>query len=149
MKGEHFMERTTSKREQTEERNKANVRQVYKEIFNQGKTELVREFFSEKYIQHKPILDNGIQAVVDFIQEKMERTPKPSINIKHILAEGDFVVVHSHITINPSDERSGQAVVDLFKLENGLIVEHWDVIQDIPATTVNGNSMFSDLYKAG
>lgn len=131
-----------------EELNKVAVQRVYKEIFNQGKTELVREFFSEQYIQHKPILPNGPQAVIAFIQEKMALHPRPSINIKHIMAEGDLVVVHSHVTTNPSDEFSGLAVFDLFRLENGLIVEHWDIIQDIPEATANGNSMFSDLYKA-
>lgn len=143
------MEPTLDRRTQNEERNKANVRRIYKEIFNQGKTELVREFFSEKYIQHKPMLPNGPQAVVDFIQEKMSLNPKPSINIKHIMAEGDLVVVHSHVTTDPSDECSGLAVFDLFRLENGVVVEHWDIIQDIPETTANGNSMFSDLYNAG
>jgi predicted SnoaL-like aldol condensation-catalyzing enzyme len=136
-------------RTQNKELNKAKVQRVYKEIFNEGRTELVGEFFSEQYIQHKPVLPNGRQAVVDFIQEKIGLNPRTSINIKHIMAEGDLVTVHSHVTTTPADEFSGLAVFDLFRLENGMIVEHWDIIQDIPETTANGNSMFSDLYTAG
>lgn len=141
------MEQVTITPVRVEELNKAVVQRVYSEIFNQGKTELVSEFFSEKYIQHKPELPNGQQAVVEFIQGKMALEPKPSINMKHIMAEGNLVTVHSHVTTDPDDELHGLAVFDLFRLENGLIVEHWDIIQNIPETTANGNSMFSDLYQ--
>ena len=65
------------------------------------------KFLSEKYIQHKPVLPNGRQAVVDFIQEKMGLNPRPSINIKHIMAEGDLVTVHSHVTTTPADGLAG------------------------------------------
>ncbi len=67
--------------------------------------------------------------------------------MRYILADGDLVAVHWHSSTTPENESTGQAGFDLFRLDNGTIVEHWDVIQPVPATTVSGNSMFSDLYK--
>jgi Uncharacterized protein conserved in bacteria len=59
---------------------------------------------------------------------------------KRVIAEGDLVAVHSH-TVNAPGER-GQAVVDLFRVRNARIVEHWDVVQDVPETSANDNTMF-------
>ena len=71
----------------------------------------------------------------------------PVLTVKHILADGDLVVIHWHSSSTPNNESTGQAGFDIFRLDNGTIVEHWDVIQDVPVTTASGNSMFSDLYK--
>jgi predicted SnoaL-like aldol condensation-catalyzing enzyme len=60
--------------------------------------------------------------------------------IHDAIAEGDLVAVHSHY-VNAPGER-GQAIVDLFRVRGGKIVEHWDVIQDVPATSANDNGMF-------
>ena len=62
------------------------------------------------------------------------------IDIKRLVAEGDLVVTHSHLVREPGDR--GQAVVDIFRLENGKIVEHWDVLQDVPEQAANTNTMF-------
>ncbi|SKW40691.1 Uncharacterised protein [Mycobacteroides abscessus subsp. massiliense] len=54
--------------------------------------------------------------------------------------DGDLVYLHVHSTNDPQDR--GQAVVDIFRVDGGKIVEHWDVIQDVPAESANGNTMF-------
>jgi predicted SnoaL-like aldol condensation-catalyzing enzyme len=60
--------------------------------------------------------------------------------VKKVIAEGDYVVLHLHGQngLNPN----GESVVDFFRIENGKVVEHWDVIQAIPDRAENANTMF-------
>ncbi|MBN9225426.1 MULTISPECIES: nuclear transport factor 2 family protein [unclassified Microbacterium] len=60
--------------------------------------------------------------------------------LRRALADGDIVVTHSHFRRTPEDR--GLAVADFWRLEDGKIVEHWDVIQEVPAEAKNTNSMF-------
>ena len=69
------------------------------------------------------------------------------VTVKHILADGNFVAVHWHASVTPNNEFSGQSGIDLFRLDQGRIVEHWDVIQDVPVSSASGNSMFGDLHQ--
>ncbi len=135
-----------SSEETREEMNKAIVLRVYAEAFGQGNTSVVSELFSKNYIQHNPMVPNGPEGLIGYIKMLKSMTPPPVLTIKHALADGDFVVVHWHSSTTPDNESTGQAGFDLFRLDNGTIVEHWDVIQDVPAKTASGNSMFSDLY---
>jgi len=130
-----------------EEQNKAVVQRVYNEIFGQGNTALVNELFSEIYIQHNPTVPNGRQGLIDFVNFLKSLNPTPVVTVKHILADGDLVAAHWHASITPANEFSGQSGFDLFRFDQGKIVEHWDVIQDVPAQSASGNSMFSDLFQ--
>ena len=69
-----------------------------------------------------------------------EKFPNSRSEIKRVIAEGDLVVLHVHSVREPGQR--GRAIVDMFRLENGKIVEHWDVIQDIPEKPANDNTMF-------
>ena len=69
-----------------------------------------------------------------------EKFPNRSSEIKRVMAEGDLVVLHVHS--KPSPEDRGSAIIDIFRVENGKIVEHWDVIQPIPEKAANTNTMF-------
>ena len=75
--------------------------------------------------------------MVAFLKEKF---PNSKSEIKRAIAEGDYVVLHVHSVREPGQR--GRAIVDIFRLENGKIVEHWDVIQDVPETAANTNTMF-------
>ena len=66
--------------------------------------------------------------------------PLAPFRFQTIHRRGDLVVVHSHLTRKPGDR--GMAVMDVFRLENGKIVEHWDVMQEVPETAVKSNTMF-------
>lgn len=129
------------------DQNRAIVLQVYDEAFGQGKTEVVNELFKESYIQHNPMVPNGPLGLIGYIEMMKSLSPVPVLTVKHILADGDLVVIHWHSSTTPNNESTGQAGFDIFRLDNSTIVEHWDVIQDVPAATASGNSMFSDLYK--
>jgi len=66
--------------------------------------------------------------------------PQLTVSPKRVIAEGDLVAVHSRYVNVPGDR--GQAIVDLFRVRNGKIVEHWDVSQNVPETSANDNTMF-------
>jgi predicted SnoaL-like aldol condensation-catalyzing enzyme len=74
---------------------------------------------------------------VGFLREKF---PQSRSEIKRVWAEGDYVILHVHAVRIPGTR--GSAIVDVFKLENGKVVEHWDVIQEIPEKAANTNGMF-------
>ena len=135
------------RRETKEQRNKEVVSQAYKEFFNQGRTNLVGTFFARDFIQHDPTVAAGQQGLVKQVKQNQALHPRPVTTIKHIIADGSLVMVHGQISTTPNNEASGQAFMDVYRLEGGLIVEHWTSVEAVPASSANGNSMFSDLYK--
>lgn len=66
--------------------------------------------------------------------------PQLSVEIKRMIAEGDLVVTHGVIKTSPEDH--GTAAADIFRLEDGKIIEHWDVLQPVPEEAANDNTMF-------
>lgn len=116
----------------------------FKMAFTDGKAvEAARRYISEqKYIQHRPDSVDGRDAFVNGIGNYLERSTF-RCEIKRVVAEGDLVFIHNHCKNNwkdPSDR--GTAVADLFRIENGKIVEHWDIEQHVPETAKNKNTMF-------
>ena len=85
----------------------------------------------------KGVEEQGFKRLIAFLKEKF---PNSRSEIKRVIAEGDIVVLHVHSVREPGQR--GRAIVDMFRLENGKIVEHWDVKQDIPDRTANKNGMF-------
>lgn len=102
----------------------------------------VREAFelhvADNYIQHNPGLANGREDAIRMI-EGIVSAQGFSASLKRTVAEGDMVVAHMHITFDGTIP--DLAVVDIVRLENGKIAEHWDVIQEVPAQTASGNPM--------
>ena len=121
-----------------EKENKEIIRRVYQEIFNGHNLALTKEFIKEDYIQHNPRVEPGRAGFEKFFKEMFARSPGFRLDVKHMIAEGDYVVVHIH-ALGTNLER-GAAVVDIYRLENGKLAEHWDVIQPIPEDAIN--SMF-------
>jgi len=102
----------------------------------------VREAFerhvADEYIQHNPAAGNGREDAIALI-EGLSAAPGFDPAVKRMIAEGDLVAVHMHVQFAA---QPGLAVMDMFRLQGGKIVEHWDVIQDVPAQSASGNSMF-------
>jgi predicted SnoaL-like aldol condensation-catalyzing enzyme len=92
------------------------------------------------YKQHNPTAQDGAEGLKGFIDFLKARFPNQKGEIKQVIAEGDKVVLHVHST--RGDGTPGRAIVDIFRLQNGKVVEHWDVIQDIPEKASNSNGMF-------
>jgi predicted SnoaL-like aldol condensation-catalyzing enzyme len=97
-------------------------------------------YVSNDLVQHDPYLPSGAAAMTDFFVPYFEQHPQASADIKRVIAEGDIVVVHSLWKESPED--AGQAMIDIFRVDKGKIVEHWDVSQDIPENPANSNGMF-------
>jgi predicted SnoaL-like aldol condensation-catalyzing enzyme len=92
------------------------------------------------YIQHKPTLPDGREAAINFLEKLLERHPDRIFTIHRVIASDDLVAVHYHSQATPED--LGFAVVDIFRVENCRMVEHWDVVQPVPAQSANDNTMF-------
>jgi predicted SnoaL-like aldol condensation-catalyzing enzyme len=119
--------------------NKKTVLAFY-EAFERHDFPAAAKLLGKRYVQHKPDVADGVQGFKAFVDVLAEKFPNLKISIKRLLAEGDFVTSHIHGVRVPGQR--GTAIMDLFRLEDGLIVEHWDVIQPIPDEALNQNGMF-------
>jgi predicted SnoaL-like aldol condensation-catalyzing enzyme len=109
-------------------------------IFNQKKPEeAFAKYGGPYYRQHNPGVADGKDALIAALK-KMPPGVNYHYEFKRVLSDGDMVVIHSFCTSGPNDR--GMAVVDMFRLEHGKVVEHWDVVQPIPAQSANTNTMF-------
>ncbi|GAB3958644.1 ester cyclase [Actinoallomurus acanthiterrae] len=113
------------------------IRDYIELVWNQGRTEEAERFLAEDLIQHNPNLPNGRKPLVDFIDGLREQLPELHFDIRRTAAEGDLVFVHSLFTTQPGHR--GVAVLDVFRVADGLIAEHWDLREDVPETTASGN----------
>lgn len=122
------------------EANKKNVIAFYNEIINRKDFNAASKFIGKEYVQHNPKAADGTDGLKNYIQYLRDTYPQAKSDIKHIFAEGDYVVLHVHTTLQPNTR--GLSIVDIFKLNHGKIVEHWDTIQEVPAQSANPNGMF-------
>ena len=120
--------------------NKKVVLEFYDKALNQKDFDAASKYFGPRYIQHNPGAPDGIEGFKAFIAMRKEKFPNARSEIKRAFAEGDYVILHVHGVREPGER--GVAIVDIFRLENGKIVEHWDVVQPIPEKTANSNGMF-------
>lgn len=124
----------------TQEANKKTVVEFYEKGLNQKDFEAAAKYFGPRYVQHNPTAADGIEGFRKFIAFLREKFPDSRSEIKKVFADGDYVILHVH-AVREKGTR-GNAIVDIFKLENGKIVEHWDVNQPIPEKAANDNGMF-------
>ncbi len=122
------------------EENKKTVAAFYDAVLNQKDFDAAAKYLGNRYTQHNPVAADGPQGLKGFIAFLKEKFPNNHSEIKRIFADGDYVIVHVHAVREPGTR--GNAIVDIFKLENGKVVEHWDVIQPVPEKAANNNGMF-------
>ncbi len=122
------------------QRNRETVQRFCEIICNEHKTAAAVDFIQDDYSQHSPFLADGRQPFIDYFSDLFAEYPRARLHVKRIIAEGDYVVVHSHFVRDPADR--GTAIADIFRLDNSRLAEHWDVIQEVPARAQNKNSMF-------
>ena len=122
------------------EANKKTVLEFYEAGLNKKDFEAASKYFGPKYNQHNPGAPDGTEAFEAFVNFLKEKFPNSHSEIKKVFADGDFVILHVHAVREPGTR--GRAIVDIFRLEDGKIVEHWDVAQDIPEKMPHNNGMF-------
>ena len=109
--------------------------------FNLGEPEkAVSEHIGDKFVQHNPQVADGAEAFIAFVHSMRSQFPEMHLEIKRVITQGEMVVTHSHLTLTPGEQ--GLALADFFRFQEGKVVEHWDVIQNIPDTSANSNGMF-------
>jgi predicted SnoaL-like aldol condensation-catalyzing enzyme len=122
------------------EENKKTVRALYEAVLNKKDFNEASKYLGSKYIQHNPNAADGPDGLKGFIGFLKDKFPNNRSEIKRIFADGDYVIVHVHAVREPGTR--GNAIIDIFRLENGKVVEHWDVVQPIPEKAANDNGMF-------
>lgn len=123
-----------------EEANRKVVLDFYEKDLNQKDADAAIALMGDRYVQHNPNAADGPEGFRKFIGFLKEKFPNSKSEIKRALVDGDFVILHVHAVREPGTR--GNAIIDIFKLENGKIIEHWDVVQPIPENPANNNGMF-------
>jgi predicted SnoaL-like aldol condensation-catalyzing enzyme len=124
------------------EANKKTVAAFYDAVLNKKDYDLAVTFIGAAgYKQHNPTAKDGVEGMRGFINFLKDKFPNNKSEIKRIIAEGNYVVVHVHAVREPGTR--GNAIMDIFRLDDaGKVVEHWDAVQPIPETAQNDNTMF-------
>ncbi|MEQ7874304.1 nuclear transport factor 2 family protein [Sphingomonas sp. ASV193] len=122
------------------EANKRTVLAFYDAALKRFNIDEAVTYFTSDFIQHNPRAADGIEGFRAMLQEFVDEFPGARVDVKRAFADGDFVVLHVHVKLRPED--LGLAIVDIFRLENGKIAEHWDVRQPVPEAAANANGMF-------
>jgi predicted SnoaL-like aldol condensation-catalyzing enzyme len=123
-----------------EEANRTTVLAFYEKGLNQKDVDAALAYVGDRYVQHNPNAADGPDGFRKFIGFLREKFPNSHSEIKRSFVDGDYVILHVHALREPGTR--GNAIVDIFKLENGKIVEHWDVVQPVPENPANNNTMF-------
>ncbi|WP_055585438.1 nuclear transport factor 2 family protein [Streptacidiphilus griseoplanus] len=122
------------------EQHKQTVLAFYEAALNRKDFAAASELIGDRYVQHNPLIADGVEGFRDFLDSLRENFPDLRADVRRLFAEGDHVIAHVHGVRIPGQR--GTAIVDIFRFEGGRIVEHWDVMQPVPDDARNTNGMF-------
>jgi predicted SnoaL-like aldol condensation-catalyzing enzyme len=117
----------------TEEANRRVVVTMYNLLMNDHKVDEALEYIAPSYKQHNVLAPDGKEFIRGAFKARFAENPKFRSDIKRTVADGDLVVVHTHERFHPDDPNDlGNIIMDIYRVENGLIVEHWDAYMPVP-----------------
>lgn len=131
---------SASSRTQAEQRNLDHVLGLFRDVLAPLDADQVDRYISPDYIQHSPMAAPGRESLKAFLRVVRAASPQASQRLLRAFVDGDHVIIHYHVKKDPEDR--GFVVMDIFRLTDGMIVEHWDCVQDVPAQSPNPISMF-------
>jgi predicted SnoaL-like aldol condensation-catalyzing enzyme len=128
-----------------EEKNLKAVLDFYDVVINGQQYSRVYEFVDKNYIQHKPEVEDGPEGLLDFVRWIYSQSPQHKARIIRSFMGGDYVILHVHV-INGAEAKD-IAVMDIFRVENGMLMEHWDVASPVPLNAKRTITGYSKLDK--
>ncbi len=138
--GEHHDPAMHARHMETE-RNREIVTRFVHLFYGQGRVrEAFMTYVAPGYIQHNPLAQDGRDAAIAALEPYFASQPDAIREVQRIVVDGNLAVVHLRVRANAQDR--GAAIVDILRLENGMIVEHWDVFQPVPERSANAHPMF-------
>jgi predicted SnoaL-like aldol condensation-catalyzing enzyme len=121
-------------------KNKGNAIAFYRMAYNGEPRKAVELYVGDEYIQHNPLVGDGPESFILYFERMSKEYPEKSIEFVRAIAEGDLVALHTH-QVWPGNEE--YVTMDFFRFDDqGKIVEHWDAMQQIPESSLNGNTMY-------
>ena len=131
---------SASSRTPEEQRNLDHVLGMFRDVLQPLDAEQVDRYISPDYIQHSPMAAPGRDSLKAFLRTVRAASPNSSQKLLRAFVDGNHVILHYHVKKDPEDR--GFVVMDIFRLTDGMVVEHWDCVQDVPAHSPNPISMF-------
>lgn len=101
---------------------------------------LRNECYREDFVEHSPHIEGGRYGLLTLLAKRYKKYPELSMSIKRSASDGDLVWLHLHVQHTP--DSLGGAAVQIFRMKEGKIAEHWGVGQRVPAKSLNNNTMF-------
>jgi predicted SnoaL-like aldol condensation-catalyzing enzyme len=125
---------------QTEARNLEIATAMYHEMLMKFDSRHVDRFIAQDYVQHSTAASGGREGLRAFLDDRRAGFPEVDIRIKGSFADGDFTIFQIHTIRHPGDP--GMSIVDIFRMADGKVKEHWEVVQEIPVTLPHDNGIF-------
>lgn len=119
--------------------NKKVVASMYQDVLNGHQTDKIDMYLADDYKEHDPMIATGKEAFKTYIASFIKANPDYKVNVKGMIGQNDLVAVMNYPMANPDDP--GQAAVDIFRVTDGKIVEHWNTVQPV----TGASSMIQNL----